>query len=126
MLPRSPTRRIPMVLICTCTTALAMAASVDTARAQTVSTEAELRHAVAVARWVIRKNYFHDVLKDPAFDGIAYGAFTKGNSIDTIMEGNVFSNCFISMSLGGGGTGVQYFRDGDTTYEERNGILRNN
>jgi MYXO-CTERM domain-containing protein len=93
----------------------------------TLAVNSEGIDAVAVADWIIRGNVIHDIQKDKVTqDGIAYGAFTKGNSQNTIIENNVFYNCFISISLGGGGTGPQYFRDGDTTYEERNGIIRNN
>jgi hypothetical protein len=95
--------------------------------APTNSVNSEGIDAVAVVGWIIRGNLIHDIHKDNVTqDGIAYGAFTKGNSQNTIIENNVFYNCFISISLGGGGTDPQYFRDGDTTYEERNGIIRNN
>lgn len=92
----------------------------------TESGNAEGIDAVAVARWVIRANVIHDIQKSRSFDGIAYGAFTKGNSQDTIIENNLFYNCFIAISLGGGGTGTQYFRDGETSFEDRNGVIRNN
>jgi len=83
--------------------------------------------AVAVKGWVIRGNVIHDIQKSSqGFDGIGYGVFTKGNSQDTIIEGNLIYDSFVSISFGGGGTGAQYFRDGDTRYEERNGIIRNN
>jgi hypothetical protein len=83
--------------------------------------------AVAVKGWVIRKNVIHDIQKSSqGFDGIGWGVFTKGNSQDTIIEGNLIYDSFVSISFGGGGTGAQFFRDGDTRYEERNGIIRNN
>ena len=83
--------------------------------------------AVAVANWVVRGNYIHDIQKDSTqFDGIGWGVFTKGNSQNTIIENNIVTNTFVSISLGGGGTGFEFFRNGDTTYEDRNGIIRNN
>lgn len=95
--------------------------------APTRNSNAEGVDAVAVAGWVIRGNYIHHIQKDAVdFDGIGWGVFTKGNSLDTVIEGNVVADCFVGISLGGGGTGSQYFRNGDTTYEARNGIIRNN
>ena len=83
--------------------------------------------AVAVKGWIIRKNHIHDIQKSSqGFDGIGWGVFTKGNSQDTIIEENLIHDSFVSISLGGGGTGSQFFRDGDTRYEEQNGIIRNN
>ncbi len=79
---------------------------------------------IAAKGWVVRGNVFENALG--ANNGIGYAIFAKGNSIDTIIENNVFKNSFIAMSFGGGGTAPQYFRNGDTTYEHRGGIMRNN
>jgi parallel beta-helix repeat protein len=78
---------------------------------------------VGVNDWVIRYSRFVNIQKGGA---PAYAIFTKGNSSNTIIEGNRFENCFIGASFGGGGTGAAYFRDNDQTYEHRNGIIRNN
>jgi len=78
---------------------------------------------VGVNDWIIRQNRFVNVQKG---GGPAYAAFTKGNASNTIVDGNVFENCFIGASFGGGGTGAGYFRDLDPTYENRGGIIRNN
>jgi hypothetical protein len=78
---------------------------------------------VGVEGWIIRHNRFLDVQHGGA---PAYAVFTKGNSSDTVIEANRFEDCFIGASFGGGGTGAQYFRDGDQTYEHRGGIIRNN
>ncbi len=78
---------------------------------------------VGVNDWVIRDSRFVNVQKNGAS---AYAIFTKGNSSNTIIESNRFENCFIGASFGGGGTGAQFFRDNDQTYEHRNGIIRNN
>ncbi len=78
---------------------------------------------IGVNDWIIRHNRFVNIQKG---GGPAYGAFTKGNASNTIIDGNVFENCFIGASFGGGGTAAIYFRDFDTTYEHRGGIIRNN
>lgn len=75
--------------------------------------------------WVIHHNYFMNIQKS-AFDHTAYAVFTKGNSSRTILDGNRFEDCFIGASFGGGGTGAQFFRDSDQTYEHRDGIIKNN
>lgn len=79
---------------------------------------------VASKGWVIRGNTFQNA--KGLNDNVAYAFFAKGNSMDTIVENNVFLNSFIAMSFGGGGTGANLFRNGDTTYEHRGGIMRNN
>ncbi|WP_158289582.1 fibronectin type III domain-containing protein [Paenibacillus flagellatus] len=79
---------------------------------------------VASKGWVIRGNTFQNA--KGLNNEVAYAFFAKGNSMDTIVENNVFLNSFIAMSFGGGGTGPTLFRNGDTTYEHRGGIMRNN
>jgi len=78
---------------------------------------------VGVQGWVIRENRFVNIQKGGQ---PAYGAFTKGHSRDTVMEGNRFEHCFIGASLGGGGTGAAYFRDHDGSLEHRGGVIRKN
>jgi parallel beta-helix repeat protein len=78
---------------------------------------------VGVNDWIIRRTRFVNVQRS---GNPAYAVFTKGNSSNTIIEACRFENCFIGASFGGGGTAVQYFRDNNTTYEHRNGIIRNN
>lgn len=79
---------------------------------------------VAAKNWVIRGNTFENTFTSNKSNGYAF--FAKGNSIGTIVENNVFNNNFIAMSFGGGGTGAQFFRHGDTSFEHRGGIMRNN
>lgn len=79
---------------------------------------------VASKGWVIRGNTLQNA--KGVGNNVAYAFFAKGNSMDTIVENNVFLNSFIAMSFGGGGTGANLFRNGDTTYEHRGGIMRNN
>ena len=82
---------------------------------------------VALAGWVVRDSQFYNAYGDPYYTSSpGWGMFAKGNSMDTIIENCYFENCGIAMSFGGGGTGVQYFRNGDATYEHRRGIMRNN
>ncbi len=81
--------------------------------------------AVGVSNWVIVGNRFINVQKTGG-DGIAYGCFTKGNSLNTQIIGNRFEDCFIGASLGGGGTDPQFFRDSDQTYEHQHGLIVNN
>jgi hypothetical protein len=78
---------------------------------------------VGVVGWIIRSNRFLNVLRQGQ---PATGVFTKGNSSDTIIEGNRFENCFVGASFGGGGTGQPYFRDHYTRVEHRRGVIRYN
>lgn len=78
---------------------------------------------VGVNNWIIRNSRFVDVVHPGS---VAYGVFTKGNSSNTIIDGNRFENCDIGASFGGGGTGLAYFRDNDSAFEHRGGIIRNN
>lgn len=78
---------------------------------------------VGVNGWHIVGNHFLNV-RHPG--SVAYAVFTKGNSADTVIENNRFDNCDIGASFGGGGTGVPFFRDHDTRFEHRGGVIRNN
>jgi hypothetical protein len=78
---------------------------------------------VGVQDWIIRHNRFVHITGK---SGPAYAVFTKGNSSDTIIEGNRFEDCFIGASFGGGGTGAPYFRNHHRDYEHRGGVIRNN
>lgn len=78
---------------------------------------------VGVKDWIVRGSRFVNIQKNGR---PAYGVFTKGNSSNTLIEDNRFENCFIGASFGGGGTGVAYFRDHDTSIEHRGGIIRKN
>src|SRR5262249_49607177 len=66
---------------------------------------AEGLDAVGVAYWTIRDNTVHGIKTSAG--GVAYGLMTKGNSQFTVMERNIVYDCFIGLSLGGGGTGSQ-------------------
>jgi hypothetical protein len=79
---------------------------------------------IASVGWVITNTDFISVKKKGG--GIGWGFFAKGNSQDTVVENCFFDNCDIPLSFGGGGTGDQYFRNCDTSWEHRRGIMRNN
>jgi len=89
---------------------------------------------VAASRWMIRANLIRDFAKGDG-DGISYGAYAKGGG-----EGNVFERNLVwceaqlagrpgqrvGLSLGGGGTGAPYCRDGRCITEQQGGAIRSN
>lgn len=82
--------------------------------------------------WIIRGNFISDFSKGQG-DTISYAAFVKGNASGTIFENNLVIGEYrhtggvrVGLSLGGGGTGKPYFRDGKTDVEHTGGMLRNN
>jgi hypothetical protein len=79
---------------------------------------------IASKGWIIQGNRFENSKRPSGTPG--YGFFAKANSIDTIVENNVFLNSDIAISFGGGGSGATFFRNQDQTYEHRGGIMRNN
>jgi len=79
---------------------------------------------IASKGWIVRGNRFENSKRPSGTPG--YGFFAKANSIDTIVENNVFLNSDIAISFGGGGSGASFFRNQDQTYEHRGGIMRNN
>ncbi|HET7312759.1 right-handed parallel beta-helix repeat-containing protein [Salinisphaera sp.] len=79
---------------------------------------------VAGNGWHLLGNHFVNILS--ADGGPAYAAFAKGNAHNPVFADNKVENSFIGLSFGGGGTGDVYFRNGDTRYETRGGVMRNN
>ncbi len=82
--------------------------------------------------WIIRGNFIADFSKGQG-DTISYAAFVKGNAAGTIFENNLVIGEYrhtggvrVGLSLGGGGTGKPYFREGKTDVEHTGGIMRNN
>lgn len=83
---------------------------------------------------ILRKNYIGDNSKLGG-DFTSYAAFLKGNGNNGLVENNIV-NCEstvindnstrIGLSLGGGGTGPSFCRDGNCDTEHRNGVIRNN
>jgi len=83
--------------------------------------------------WIVRGNFLADFgsanAKTPS-----YGAFLKGNSQGGLFERNLVGCEWrvsggairIGLSFGGGGTGDSFFRDSDTSIENRSGTMRSN
>jgi hypothetical protein len=89
---------------------------------------------VAASHWVIRRNLISDFIKGEG-DGISYGAFVKGGGSDNLLEQNVVlcedrlrgvRGQRVGLSLGGGGTGKEFCRDGRCITEQEDSILRAN
>jgi hypothetical protein len=89
---------------------------------------------VTVSHWVIRRNLISDFVKGDG-DRISYGAFAKGGGSDNLIEQNIVvcedrlrdvPGQRIGLSLGGGGTGKTYCRDGKCITEQTGSTLRAN
>lgn len=82
---------------------------------------------VTASHWIIRRNLISDFVKGDG-DRISYGAFAKGAGSDNLMEQNVVlcedrlrgaPGQRVGLSLGGGGTGKSYCRDGGKCITEQ-------
>jgi parallel beta-helix repeat protein len=89
---------------------------------------------VTASDWVIRRNLISDFIKGDG-DRISYGAFAKGGGTGNLFEQNIVvcedrlrgaPGQRIGLSLGGGGTGKAYCRDGKCITEQSGSILRAN
>jgi parallel beta-helix repeat protein len=89
---------------------------------------------VTASDWVIRRNLISDFIKGDG-DRISYGAFAKGGGGNNLFEQNVVicedrlrgaPGQRIGLSLGGGGTGKTYCRDGKCITEQAGSTLRAN
>lgn len=88
---------------------------------------------VAASDWIIRGNVITDFIKGGG-DQISYGAFAKGAGARNIFEQNIVvcehllrnPGQRVGMSLGGGGTGKQYCRDGRCITEQDDSVIRSN
>ena len=88
---------------------------------------------VAGSDWVIRGNVITDFIKGGG-DRISYGVFAKGAGARNILEQNIVvcehllrgPGQRVGMSLGGGGTGKQYCRDGRCITEQDDSVIRSN
>lgn len=89
---------------------------------------------VAASHWIIRRNLISDFIKGDS-DLISYGAFVKGGGTNNVLEQNIVicedklrgaPGQRIGLSLGGGGTGKSYCRDGRCLTEQTGSVLRAN
>lgn len=89
---------------------------------------------VAASGWVIRNNLITDFVKG---DGnlVSYGGFAKGAGAHTTFEQNVviceqhlvgLKGQRVGLSLGGGGSGGPFCRDGRCVTEQDDSVIRNN
>lgn len=89
---------------------------------------------VAASDWTVRGNIIRDFIKAHG-DRISYGAFAKGGGSDNVFERNLvwceqalagWPGQRVGLSLGGGGTGRKFCRDGRCITEQERGVLRAN
>lgn len=89
---------------------------------------------VTASGWTVRANVITDFVKRDG-NGVSYGAFAKGGGKDNVFERNVVwceqtlrgqPGQRIGLSLGGGGTGREFCRDGRCITEQENGVVRAN
>jgi hypothetical protein len=89
---------------------------------------------VAASHWRIERNLIADFIKGDG-DRISYGAFVKGAGSNNAIEQNIvlcedklrgLPGQRIGLSLGGGGTGKQYCRDGRCITEQTGSAIRAN
>jgi hypothetical protein len=89
---------------------------------------------VAASGWSIRRNLISDFVKGSG-DRISYGAFAKGGGSANVFEQNAvlcearlqgMAGQRVGLSLGGGGTGKAYCRDGKCITEQEQGVIRAN
>ena len=97
------------------------------------STSVTLVDLVSGSDWVIRGNVNTDFIKGGS-DRISYGVFAKGAGARNVLEQNIVicehllraPGQRVGMSLGGGGTGKQYCRDGRCITEQEDSVIRAN
>lgn len=89
---------------------------------------------VAASGWMVRANVIRDFVKLQG-NRISYGAFAKGGGSGNVFERNLvwcehtlagLPGQRVGLSLGGGGTGKQFCRDGRCITEQEEGVLRAN
>ena len=89
---------------------------------------------VAARNWVIRRNLLADFIKGDG-DRISYGAYAKGAGSNNLFENNIViceyllrspAGARVGLSLGGGGTGPAYCRDGRCGIEQDGSAIRGN
>lgn len=89
---------------------------------------------VAASGWTLRANLITDFVKRDG-NQVSYGAFAKGGGKNNVFERNVvwceqvlrgLPGQRVGLSLGGGGTGHEFCRDGRCITEQEGGTLRAN
>ncbi|MRV76428.1 right-handed parallel beta-helix repeat-containing protein [Duganella sp. FT92W] len=89
---------------------------------------------VAASHWRIERNLISDFIKSSG-DKISYGAFVKGAGSNNVIAQNIvicedklrgLPGQRVGLSLGGGGTGKNYCRDGRCITEQTGGVIRSN
>lgn len=89
---------------------------------------------VAASHWTIRANLIRDFVKGEG-NRVSYGAFAKGGGSENLFERNIVvcewklqgaPGQRVGLSLGGGGTGREFCRDGTCAVEQARSILRDN
>lgn len=101
--------------------------------ARKTNTSVTLVDLVAASHWLIRGNVITDFIKRGG-DGVSYGGFAKGAGSHNIFEQNIVicehmlrgPGQRVGLSLGGGGTGRRYCRDGRCITEQDEGVIRSN
>lgn len=80
---------------------------------------------LAGARWVIRDNVFENI-RAPHGQLAGPAILMWRNSIDTIIERNLFIECDRAIAIGLSSPDPSRARDGNTQYDHQGGIVRNN
>jgi hypothetical protein len=89
---------------------------------------------VAASGWILRANVITDFVKRDG-NRVSYGAFAKGGGRNNVFERNVVwceqtlrgePGQRVGLSLGGGGTGHEFCRDGRCITEQEGSVLRAN
>ncbi|MEM7244945.1 MAG: hypothetical protein AAF533_06345 [Acidobacteriota bacterium] len=80
---------------------------------------------LAGARWVVADNVFRNI-RAPVGELAGPTVLFWRNSIDTIVERNLFLECDRGVALGLSTPDPSRARDGDDTYDHQGGIVRNN
>ncbi len=80
---------------------------------------------LAAADWTIRDNTFRRI-RAPAGQLAGPAVLMWRNSLDTIVERNLFIDCDRAIALGLAPPDPARQRDGETTYDHQGGVVRNN
>ncbi len=92
---------------------------------------------VAASDWAIRGNIIADFVRGPGYGGgPTYGGYVKGEGKGNVIERNLVvcewklrngPGETVGLSLGGGGTGIAYRREGGASgFEQIGGVIRDN